>query len=370
MSTPHASRTYAWVRTLDHASMEHAVVERRGGAHTIRGDILAAHDGKPLHVTYELVTDAQGISRSLSLQQVFSGERRRRVLVHSADGWSIDGRAAPELAGCLDIDIGLSPATNALPIARMTAGGVERADVCVAWVRFPSLDVVPATQRYTRVGPGVWRYESITSGFSAQLHVDDWLFPEVYDGVWKRVAVDDASPVAGDGFAEALVAAGPSPELGEHAKDFDWLVGGWDAEVRDIAEDGSEHRSRGEWWFAWVLEGRALQDVWISPPRAERAHIVRGSGMPNRYGTTIRRFDRDAGAWRIVWINPASGAENVLTGVRQDNAIVLLGTVGGQPIRWQFTDIADDGFTWQGYRLARDGVTWRLESEFVLRRRR
>lgn len=361
-----AVRTYAWTRTLDKGGFEHAVVERRGAAMRIRGEILAAHEGAPLRVTYTVATDAQGASRQLVLRQEFGGRVRHMLLVREASGWLVDGTPRPELDGCSDIDIGLSPATNALPLSRL-AGGGDAFEVCAAWVRFPSLSVDAAVQRYTRVAPDVWRYQSLASGFSAELQVDDWFLPVVYDGVWERVARSEGG--AGRerrGFAEALLADAPSPQLGEHARDFDWLVGGWDAVVRDIAEDGTVQVSRGEWWFSWVLEGRAMQDVWISPPRAERS--VADAPAPGRYGTTIRRFDHTAGTWRISWINPANGAENELSGGREGDAIVLLGVAQGRPIRWQFVDIRADRFRWQGYRLEADGVTWRLQAEFDLRR--
>ena len=59
----------------------------------------------------------------------------------------------------------------------------------------------------------------------------------------------------------------------------------------------------GEVHAGWTLEGRAVQDVWIMPPRDRR------SGPPDRtrnmYGTTLRTWDAGIEAWRIVWSNPS-----------------------------------------------------------------
>ncbi len=53
----------------------------------------------------------------------------------------------------------------------------------------------------------------------------------------------------------------------------------------------------GEWHFGWALEGRAVQDVWIVPPRGE---LRRGDAAANvnSYGTTLRVYDPDIDAWR------------------------------------------------------------------------
>lgn len=57
---------------------------------------------------------------------------------------------------------------------------------------FPNLTISPAQQRYTCLesGPdgGRYLYESVTSGFKAELTVDvDGLILD-YPGVWERVA--------------------------------------------------------------------------------------------------------------------------------------------------------------------------------------
>ncbi len=165
-------------------------------------------------------------------------------------------------------------------------------------------------------------------------------------------------------FAEALIASGPSSELGDAAKDFDWLPGGWRAIVRDYDEDGSFNENVGEWWFSWVLEGRAIQDVWIVPRRSLRS----GAGLEsNRYGTTIRYFDSSSGLWRIVWINPVTCKQNELCGRRDGNCISLEGRDGDDVIRWSFNDIESSNFHWKGERRNSTGE-WTVGAEFFLER--
>lgn len=167
-----------------------------------------------------------------------------------------------------------------------------------------------------------------------------------------------------------LTSPGPAPEIPETADVYGWLVGSWELDVRRYAGiDVSGRRLRGEVHAGWALEGRAIQDVWIMPPRRERA------GEPDRgmnmFGTTLRVWDPTIQAWRITWINPVNGHREEQTGRRIGAEIVQVGArANGAPTRWRFTEITPDSFHWIGEALATDGVTWLVEGEFLARRAR
>jgi len=168
---------------------------------------------------------------------------------------------------------------------------------------------------------------------------------------------------------QALEAPGRSNEITDREDIYGWLIGGWEATVYDYGEDGTASESSGEWHFGWVLEGRAIQDVWIAPPRSQRSGKTL-SKQNNRYGTSLRVYDREFATWRVTWFNPVTGARNDLIGRRQGADIVQEG-IGpdGRKIRWLFTDITPTSFIWRGESLEPDGKTWRLEAEFRARRK-
>ncbi len=124
---------------------------------------------------------------------------------------------------------------------------------------------------------------------------------------------------------------------------------------------------RGEAHFGWVMEGRAMQDVWIMPSRRERAA---GMGTTfNMYGTTLRIWDEGARAWRVTYVNAVTGRRDELMGRRSGKDVVQTGVrADGTPIRWRFTEIGADSFRWTGEVLEADGETWRMEGEFLARR--
>lgn len=163
-----------------------------------------------------------------------------------------------------------------------------------------------------------------------------------------------------------LVADKPHPSLGSHAETYGRLIGSWRGTYRDVLDSGEEIGPL-EVHFAWVLEGRAVQDIWIAP----RAFAVGIANLRRQmHGTTIRVFDPESAVWRVDWWNPCRGVHNSLVGRRVNDGIVQTGYWDGCPQRWRFQDILPDSFTWQAHRLSDGAERWELQTEFLLERMR
>src|SRR5262249_47666711 len=67
-----------------------------------------------------------------------------------------------------------------------------------------------------------------------------------------------------------LDAGGPHPEHLEARMLYGQFVGDWVLDVTYHRTDGTSQTFAGEWHFGWILDGRAVQDVWMGPTRAER----------------------------------------------------------------------------------------------------
>jgi hypothetical protein len=105
-----------------------------------------------------------------------------------------------------------------------------------------------------------------------------------------------------------------------------------------------------------VLEGRAIQDVWILP------------GV--FYGTTLRVYDPGLDAWHILWSDPLRQFYTRQIGRAHGKDIVQVGeNDSGEPVRWSFTEISPDTFCWIGERSRDDGRNWQLQAKFLARRR-
>ena len=177
-------------------------------------------------------------------------------------------------------------------------------------------------------------------------------------------------------FHTALGAPTRSSEIPESDDAYGWLVGSWELDVRRYwAVDVSSQQIKGEVHASWILEGRAVQDVWIMPRRIDRRLGATGSASApidkqrNMYGTTLRAWDSTIRAWQIFWSNPAGDHFERQIGRRAGKNVVQLGVrPDGTTTRWRFTEITADSFHWLGEALAADGQTWNLEGEFLAKR--
>jgi hypothetical protein len=153
----------------------------------LSGTVLTAEFGTPLAVRYLVEAGPDGLTRRVELE--LDGGAVSRVLVADGAGrwWWEGGAELAEVAGALDVDLTVTPATNTLPIRRLADLAVgQAAELGMAWVQFPHLSVIPSAQRYERLAADRWRFSS--GDFSAELVVDpDGLVLE-YSGLFRSLA--------------------------------------------------------------------------------------------------------------------------------------------------------------------------------------
>lgn len=156
-------------------SLEQATVEvRTEGIFVESCVIVSAAEGA---YRYSMSLDAQWRFRSLAVDRVGSSE----VLMLRPDLPNWPARA-------IDVDLKISPMTNSLPIRRLNLPVGGHAEVVVAWVDFPSLEVRPDGQRYTRLSERRFKFESLDSDFTREIEVDGDGLVIDYPGLFHRVA--------------------------------------------------------------------------------------------------------------------------------------------------------------------------------------
>jgi hypothetical protein len=157
-------------------------------------------------------------------------------------------------------------------------------------------------------------------------------------------------------LARLLFSNGPASDRADKMGLYGWLIGDWTMDAVMHAPNGETHARRGEISFAWVLEGRAIQDVWI---------------LPDFFlGTTLRVYDPGIDGWHILWSDPLRQFYSRQVGRAHGPDIVQLGkSDDGTDTRWSFTDITADSFRWLAEFSTDGGATWRLRAEFKCRRK-
>jgi hypothetical protein len=147
-------------------------------------------------------------------------------------------------------------------------------------------------------------------------------------------AVPFEGRAAPSAMTDALAAARPDPALAEKLKLYGRFVGSWSLDIAYHAPDGRTVNAPGEWRFAWVLQGRAVQDVWIFPATRVRDKPTDPFYF---YGSTFRWYDPSIDAWRITWFDPTRPFELRQIGRASGADIVQMGEeVAGVTRRWSF----------------------------------
>lgn len=174
-------------RNLATPGAEYCKLVRSSGSWELTGAVVQAVDGRPIHASYTVVCNRNWHTRSFMLL-VHQG-RASRCIVYTVDDrqrWYVAGDLQRKLGGCIDVDLGMSPAAKTLPIRRLQLDVGAAAEIKTAWVRFPELEVVPLKQRYTRLSAR--RYRHSRGDDTVEIEVDDFGLVTSCVGAWERLA--------------------------------------------------------------------------------------------------------------------------------------------------------------------------------------
>jgi hypothetical protein len=116
-----------------------------------------------------------------------------RSTVLEADGhgrWKVDGQPAPQLDGCLDVDLEASAFTNALPVHRLQLAVGDHALAPAAYVRALDSTFERLEQTYVHIGDDGPRlhfeYTAPIFGFACELIYDESGLLLAYPGIATR----------------------------------------------------------------------------------------------------------------------------------------------------------------------------------------
>jgi uncharacterized protein len=185
--------TAAW-RHLDvRLGFEVLFIRHERGCPRLEGHSTAVEEDNAWAICYDLTLDERWVTRSAHVvARSALGVHEVRLEADGTGVWQIDGKAAPWLDGCLDVDLEASACTNALQIHRLGLSVGGRADAPAAYVRAPMLRVERLEQTYARLpdeGERA-RYEYVAPAFdfSAVLTYDRFGLVLDYPGIAVRVA--------------------------------------------------------------------------------------------------------------------------------------------------------------------------------------
>lgn len=197
---PFPAESHMRWRRLDVPGREEARLERTDHGWRVSGSLEVEDGGVAAELRYTVDLDAGWRTRSALIEGPANGEPVRFALASDGAGnWSRDGVPLPALAGADDVDLGFTPATNTLPIRRLSLAVGETRAVRSAWLRFPEMRMEPLDQTYTRRAERVFRYHALVDGvpFTARLDTDPFGRVLRYEGLWEAESAEPGDEADG-----------------------------------------------------------------------------------------------------------------------------------------------------------------------------
>jgi uncharacterized protein len=176
-----------WCEDLQ--SSEHCVLERSDEGWIFTGAATLAIADRPGHIAWRLRADREWLTRAVGIRVVSEGrDRAMTIVADGAGAWRADGDAVAAVEGCVDVDLGWTPATNTLPIRRLDLAVGDEVTIPVAFLRFPELTMARSDQIYTRLAPDRWRYRSGPYDFELATDAATGVVMRYGERLWRAVA--------------------------------------------------------------------------------------------------------------------------------------------------------------------------------------
>ena len=146
-------------------------------------------------------------------------------------------------------------------------------------------------------------------------------------------------------FINALCSNTLNERISEEYDFFGSLIGEWDIVWNDHLEDAEPRMVKGEWIFSRVLDGTAVQDIFIVPSRSER---LRDKQLDAEYGTTLRIYNPQTMAWDVFY---GCMGEAIRLTARKVGKEIILTENTTRKMRYVFSDIKSSSFLWRKERM-------------------
>lgn len=186
-------RFAAWQHRDARSGFEVVFLGSDGDGCQLEGDTAAVEDGEAWAVHYAISLRPDWVTRSARVSgRASSGAHALTLEADGAGRWRVNGERAPDLDGCVDVDLESSSLTNAFPVHRLALEIGQEADAPATYVRAADLSVERLEQRYVRLDDDGNRqrywYSSPRFGFECELLYDESGLVLDYPGIAVRAA--------------------------------------------------------------------------------------------------------------------------------------------------------------------------------------
>ncbi len=172
-------------RRLDLPGLDACHLLRAGDGWRLEGAAVFNDAGRPALLAYQVDCDSTWRTARARVHGHVGGASIEEDIAASDGAWRLNGEIVPGVRGCVDLDLGFTPATNLLSLRRLAMAEGDAADVRAAWYDLGARGLQPLEQRYQRRGLGAYWYEAPAFQYAAALEVLPTGFVRRYPRLWE-----------------------------------------------------------------------------------------------------------------------------------------------------------------------------------------
>ena len=178
---------FLW-RKVDHTGHDSCRLFKLANGWRLTGAAIFLDSGRSCHLQYDVTADRAWKTRSAKVW----GHIGRKVVVRritsaGAARWRLNDVLNKRVTGCVDVDLGFTPATNLTVLRRLALKVGQRAEAPAAYLQFPDMRLMTLPQSYRRIGPVEYEYAAPTVGYTGTLHVLPIGAVSQYPGLFELV---------------------------------------------------------------------------------------------------------------------------------------------------------------------------------------
>ena len=176
-------------RGREYYSLENCLANIKADGITVNSTIIGYYEEKIYRAEYIIKTNK--LWETIYFEINSWHDNKTQLLKFNGDGkgnWTSNGETADEFAGCIDVDIPLTPFTNTLPIKRLNLSKGQSQEIKVIYCDILAENVKAVSQKHTCISDTFYDYENVPNDFEATIQVDNLGFVVNYPSLFVRKA--------------------------------------------------------------------------------------------------------------------------------------------------------------------------------------
>ena len=173
-------------RRLDAPGHDACRLENSMFSRELDGTAVFRHSRGAAYLSYRVLCDAEWRTKRGHIRGWIGSDSIKVDIVRLDIGsWALNGAIVAGLDHCDDLDLGFTPATNLIPVKRLSLNVGDAVDVTSAWFDIDTASLTVLSQRYERRAATAYFYEAPSFGYAGLVEVDETGFARTYPDLWE-----------------------------------------------------------------------------------------------------------------------------------------------------------------------------------------